>query len=1283
MFKKFILPFILFGFFTQINICAQQGKVDRTFNTLDNGLNGDGFDKTIRTLSLQSDDKLIVGGGYLNLNGIPTSYLSRLKPDGTIDNSFDTGTGLNGKVYDSYIRNEGKIIVAGSFTTYNGNSAGRLIRLNENGSQDTTFNTSTGATNGIIYKVCLQPDGKIIIVGSFTKYNNVTVNRIARLLSNGELDTSFITGSGAALNITNAEILPNAKILISGNFISFNGIAVNRIARLFPDGNVDTSFNIGSGFNDDVNAMASQQDGKIILGGKFTDYNGTTSNRIIRLNENGTIDNNFLAGSGLSADVVQVIKTDRDGNIMVGGSFKGFYNGTEVNRIFFLNPDGSIKPNFDIGSGPGSASVLALANGKEGSWYLAGSFSVFDGQNQGRLAKVNADGEHDTAYLSAGIGFDNAVQKVLSLEDKKTMVFGNFTKFNGSPASRIIRLLENGLSDDTFTSGQSGANNLIKTAVLQSDKKIIIGGNFTKYNETISNRIVRILPNGAIDNTFNIGYGFKSQVYAIAMQDEKVIVAGNFTTYNDTPSGRIVRLLNDGSRDPDFNTGLGADAIIEAVLIQPDGKILVAGRFNTFNGQPFSRLVRLNYNGSIDWSFNVGTGFDKIVYAIALQSDHKIIVGGSFLSYNGLSQKRIIRLNTNGSLDPAFDSGIGFSNGDVLSLLVQPDDRILVGGSFSGTYNTNPSLRLIRLFQSGNYDASFLADLNGKLNSMSFTSDQKLMIGGDFNSISGISKHRIARLKLCLEATMWNSVSWSNGFPSGGKELIFKADYPNLMTADVCSCTIDEGKAVTLLSGNTLSLEFDYSGLGTLVLEDSASLYQSDDDILNTGIVHAKRKSSPILRFDYTYWSSPVENQKLADVSPNTLPDKFFSFDYDLGNWKEENPSHIMIPAKGYIIRGPQDFSTTVSSKFEATFKGIPNNGKVILNLGGIDIFNLIGNPYPSSLDADLFLLENKSNLKGALYFWTHNTPYLNNQYSSDDYAVYNLLGGVGTRGSLSKGVNETEPNGTIASGQAFFIASKNSGTLEFNNSMRIQGKNATFFKPGKENNTSANEIKRHRIWLNFENKQGIFKQILLGYIQGATNLYDEDYDAQSFNGNKYADFYSIIENENLVIQARALPFIDTDQILLGYKTAIAGEFTISIDKTDGDMSNQPIYIEDKTTGIVHDLTNSNYSFTTQIGNFTDRFVLRYTDITLGNKDFENLENDILVAVKNKTIKIVSLKQNIREVAIFDITGKLLYNKKKVENTELSIQNVSSESQVLVVKVILENEFMTTRKIIF
>ncbi|GAA3760116.1 calcium-binding protein [Flavobacterium ginsengiterrae] len=1283
MIKTLIYTLFFIGSFSPAYIFSQQGKVDITFNPIDDGLKGDGFDATVHALYLQLDQKLLVGGEYTSLNGNVSSHLTRLFPDGTIDETFNTGTGFTGSVYACTVLPDGKIIAAGNFTAFNGNSVGRLIRLNSDGTYDASFNTSIGATTGIIYDIALQPDGKIIIVGSFTKYNNVTVNRIARILPNGTLDTSFATGSGSSVNITNARILADGKVLVTGNFTSFNGFLSNKIIRLDSNGSPDATFNIGEGFNDNVNAIEVQPDNKIVLGGSFTLFNGVTANKIIRLNEDGTRDLNFT-GTGFSQGVVQIIKRDNLGNLMAGGSFTGFYNGIDVNRVVLLNPDGTIKNDFDTDLGPGNNSVLAVANDLEGSWYIGGSFSVFDGQNQGRLAKVNDVGELDVSYLSAGIGFDNSVLKVISLENKKEMVFGKFTKYNNNPVSRIARLLEDGTLDKTFNTEQTGANNSVTTAIKQNDGKIIFGGNFTKYNDIVCNRIARILPDGSLDNTFNIGSGFNAQVNAIAIQsDQKIIIAGSFDRYNNTSSpARIVRLLPDGSRDPSFNVNLITDALIQDVLTQPDGKILVGGKFTTFNGRTCSRLVRLNTDGSFDSEFNIGAGFDKIVYALALQSDNKIIVGGTFVTFNNASQKRILRLNSNGSLDTSFESGTGFSKGDVRSILVQPDDRILAGGTFTGTFKNTAVSRLVRLLQSGDFDPSFDARLNKNLYAMSSTADYRLIIGGDFNSISGISKHRIARLKLCLESTIWNGTSWSNGYPSGGKEIFFKENFPSLVSSNVCSCNIDRGKTVTLLNQNTLEMEFSYSGLGTLILEDGASLYQSDDDIINTGIIYLKRKTKPIVRYDYTYWSSPVQNQKLIDFSPNTLSDKFTSYNTELKKWDIDLPSNTMIIGKGYSIRGPQDYSIEQRSIFEGVFKGIPNNGKVEFNLVAPGLFSLIGNPYPSAIDADSFLTVNNLKTYGALYFWTHNTPIVNFKYSSDDYAVYNVIGGISTK-AKSAGDEETVPDGKIASGQAFFIRSNTSGTVEFNNSMRITGHNNIFYKPSKDENfKKSNELNKHRLWLNLTNEKGIFKQILVGYINENINS-DLRYNAESINGNQYADFYSIYENRKLVIQGQTIPFKDSDIIYLGYRIAESDDITISIDHADGEMSQKEIYLFDKINGNICNLQQNNYTFNSDKGTFLERFELHFRNENLDVSDFKNNKEKISVSVKNKIIDITTVEKNLKAVYVFGIKGELLYQNKNLCSSKFEIRDLKVANQILLIKIILENDHFEVKKIIF
>ncbi|OXE97566.1 T9SS sorting signal type C domain-containing protein [Flavobacterium araucananum] len=236
---------------------------------------------------------------------------------------------------------------------------------------------------------------------------------------------------------------------------------------------------------------------------------------------------------------------------------------------------------------------------------------------------------------------------------------------------------------------------------------------------------------------------------------------------------------------------------------------------------------------------------------------------------------------------------------------------------------------------------------------------------------------------------------------------------------------------------------------------------------------------------------------------------------------------------------------------------------------------------------------------------------------------------------------------------------------------------NTQFFKQDKSA-TATN-----RVWLNMTSQNGLFKQMLVGYVAGASNDYENRYDGVTLDGNPYLDFYSFNNGNKYVIQGRGLPFLDTDTVPLGYRTTVEGEFTIAIDETDGDLSSQNIYLEDKTTGKIQDLKAANYTFQTAIGTFTDRFVLRYTNKTLGVGDVENLDNNVLVAVKDKVVKVTSTKENIKQVTLFDVSGKLLYDKNKVGTTELQLQNLPLSNQVLLVNITLENGFVTTKKIIF
>ncbi|RUT69735.1 hypothetical protein D0817_14020 [Flavobacterium cupreum] len=545
---------------------------------------------------------------------------------------------------------------------------------------------------------------------------------------------------------------------------------------------------------------------------------------------------------------------------------------------------------------------------------------------------------------------------------------------------------------------------------------------------------------------------------------------------------------------------------------------------------------------------------------------------------------------------------------------------------------------------------------------------------------TSVSSNNIVVNQLPLLAT-WNA-GWTNGPPTINQPVVFAGDYTSAGDLNSCSCTVNSGVNVVISDGNTLTVTnaVTVTTGATLTFENNSSLMQ-DSDVVNTGEITYKRTSSMRLS-DFEYWSSPVKPQKLVDVSPLTLSDKYFGFNGD--NWVITSPNDVMTVGKGYIIRGPQTYSNTVRADFTAAFKGVPNNGNLSGETLQKDKFYLIGNPYPSALSSNEFLKAN-SFINGTFYFWTHNTPLTISikDYDADDYAVFNLTGGVATEGAPTgddaPGNNPFIPQGHIAAGQSFFASTNDVGTVVFTNKMREGGaNNSQFFKPGKP----AKEEKS-RIWLNITNDKGAFKQMLVGYIDGATNGIDNRYDGESFDANPYLDFYSVNNNLNYVIQGRALPFTDTDIVPLGYRSTIEGDFTISIQHTDGDLVNQPVYIEDKATGMIHNLKNGKYTFTTKAGTFTDRLVLRYTDKTLGTGDFENTENNILISVKNKAIKVTSAKENIKEVTVYDISGKLLFSKKKVSATELQITNLQSANQVLLVKVILDNEHAVTKKVIF
>jgi hypothetical protein len=582
-------------------------------------------------------------------------------------------------------------------------------------------------------------------------------------------------------------------------------------------------------------------------------------------------------------------------------------------------------------------------------------------------------------------------------------------------------------------------------------------------------------------------------------------------------------------------------------------------------------------------------------------------------------------------------------------------------------------------------------------------------------------------------STDWNSIT--NWLPSGVPTLNNCVIIPNTTIipgsgykAYAKNLTVKSTGNLELTSTSNLTVT-DFVKVNTdgiFNIRDKASLIQIND-VANQGIVNIERTSQPMYNIDYTYWNSPLtleSNFTLGSLSPNSP--LMFSWIPTVsagtgGNWKNENNATIMDPRKGYIIRAPTTFSSLIKTPYTATFKGIPNNGTVTAPIikgtltGVVDVdaendeWNLIGNPYPSAIDAGTFVdfNANLNVIDGTIYVWTHNTapsqaepdPFYGDyalNYTENDYASFNRTGGVSTRSSATTG--GSPPSGFIASGQSFFVRAANTmapGTLNatFNNSMRVgvEGKNGDFFKMNKNQKNEAipknvSDIERHRIWLNLTNNSGAFSQILVGYIEGATQSLDRSFDGESFGGNDVG-FYTIIPEAQLTIQGRSLPFDENDQVKLGYYSELSAKLSVRIDHFDGLFDNQNILLEDKELGIIHDLKDTPYVFQTEIGDFDDRFILRYTDKSLSLQDpiYDNAVT-VFFTRSNNTLNIKNNANDntVLSASLYDIQGKLLskWDVKEKEQSNIKIPIQDKSSAVYIVKLKTEKGTISKKIIV-
>ena len=693
------------------------------------------------------DGKIMVGGTFQLVNGNEKNALARLNSNGTLDTSFNaSGAGPNGSVYAIVPLLDGKLLIGGSFTFYNGVEKRGLARLNSDGTLDAGFNGAGTGALGTVQTIALDAAGQILISGTgLTSYNGVTNRSINRINADGTPDPSFASPFATVVFVEEVDPLPDGRMLIGG---VFNSNGRTNVARLNPNGSFDLTFNAaGGGTDGGVYAMAQQPDGKILIGGEFLTYNGVSRPRGARLNPDGTLDNAFLpptvTGNGPeSFDILP------DGTILAAG---GYFDGTAVSPLAILNSDGSETSLPDITSDNIGYHVTRQADGKV---ILTGIFNQINGQTRRNIVRFNTDGSVDATFNAALTSFGLAAATVQQA-DGKIIAAGNFTVVNGTPRNTVARFNLDGTLDATFNSG-SGITpdagysvNTINAVAAASGGKAYIGGQFGGINGEVRRQIARLNADGSVDTTFNTPFiaslplGIVNEIVVLA--DGKVLVAGSFSNVG-APGYSLLRLNTDGSLDNSFNASISGTVV--RLLRQADGKLLIVGGFTNVSGTTRNRVARLNPDGSLDTSFDPGTGVDGLVTSVAQQADGKVLIGGLFATVDGAPRSRIARLNATGSLDTTFSPGTGV-NGSVESIVITPHGRIMIGGRFS-TYNGGTANRLARVNDNGSLDTTYLSEFTSDprffVRRLLFQLDGKLLISGLFKDYAGQARDSLVRL---------------------------------------------------------------------------------------------------------------------------------------------------------------------------------------------------------------------------------------------------------------------------------------------------------------------------------------------------------------------------------------------------------------------------------------------------------------------------------------------------------------------------------------------------------
>jgi endonuclease I len=512
----------------------------------------------------------------------------------------------------------------------------------------------------------------------------------------------------------------------------------------------------------------------------------------------------------------------------------------------------------------------------------------------------------------------------------------------------------------------------------------------------------------------------------------------------------------------------------------------------------------------------------------------------------------------------------------------------------------------------------------------------------------------------CSTTTTWNGTTWNNGVPNKNIRAVISGNFTSSGNLEACSLDIT-GTAQVLLQTNhifTIVRGINVAATANFRVQNNANLVQINN-ISNTGNITVLKNSANILRLDYTAWSSPVANQNLLSFSPQTLTNRFYTYNpgatttptaYTLINPTTNN----FVTGKGYLIRSPNTWSASTASPFIGQFTGIPNNGEYFnaIQVG----YNLVGNPYAASIEGSHFIATNRT--VENLYFWTHTSQAVGGIYTLNNFASYTTLGGV------ASAAGGAIPDGSIKPGQGFYLYTSENENIWFHNALRYNTMNSQFFRQ-----TKSSDLFR----LNLSSSDKNYNQILIGYTEKATNDFDLGIDGKIFEYDD-AMLYSLLKNEKYVIQGKG-NFTENDVVYLGLKIKNKGLYSIFFENKEGVFTSQKVYLKDNSTGSISDLSQP-YYFMSEEGIFNNRFEIVYKK----EKNTVVEEYHVISISDENSIKISSSQKEIAQVIVYDVLGKEI--KKQNGNTRNFEIQLNKNNQVLLLEITLKDGTKLHNKII-